>query len=73
MLTRAKKSKSAPTEVKRLGRVIENSDIDHSKSSQTKEKDCSCLCRNHQETDDEWEIEKEELLHVEINGIFQVR
>ena len=69
MRTRGKKSKSASAEVKRLGRVIENSDIDHSKSSQTKEKDCSC----HQETEDEWEIEKEELLHVEINGIFQVR
>ena len=34
--------------------------------------DCSCVCKNHQNSD-EWEVDNEELLHVEINGIFQVR
>jgi hypothetical protein len=33
-------------------------------------KDCSCVCENHQDSD-EWEVDNEELLHVEINGIFQ--
>ena len=33
--------------------------------------DCCCKCDSQQE--DEWETDTEELLHVEINGIFQVR
>ena len=32
----------------------------------------ACICDNDEYSDDEWEIDKEELLHVEINGIFQV-
>ena len=33
--------------------------------------DCCCTFDSDQE--DEWETDTEELLHVEINGIFQVR
>ena len=40
------------------------------------DKDCnrqstSCTCDSDQE--EEWETDTEELLHVEINGIFQVK
>ena len=33
-------------------------------------KDTSCTCDS--DSEDEWETDTEELLHVEINGIFQV-
>ena len=46
----------------------EHSYIEPDKSAE----DCSCLCKTHQDSD-EWEVDNEELLHVEINGIFQVR
>ena len=34
-------------------------------------KNTSCTCDS--DSEDEWETDTEELLHVEINGIFQVR
>lgn len=46
--------------------IDENSYIVPNKSAE----DCSCVCKNHQNSD-EWEVDNEELLHVEINGIFQ--
>ena len=71
MPTRANKSQRAP--LKEAKKVIDKeSDIAHSSNQESAEKECSCLCKNHQSAEDEWEIEKEELLHVEINGIFQV-
>lgn len=73
MPTRANKSQSAPLkEAKKVRGVTKHSDIYHStKPEAAGKEDCSCLCKNHQDAEDEWEVEKEELLHVEINGIFQ--
>ena len=52
-------------------------DTINSPSITTDSDNCVCVCAdNHEQLSDdssaEWEIDEEELLHVEINGIFQV-
>lgn len=71
MPTRAKKSQSAPSR-KGLIECASSSKSDSSpcKATTLPQKDCSCECDNHPDPN-EWEIDSEELLHVEINGIFQ--
>jgi len=63
MPTRARKSQSSPSQKGIKERVSSN-------KSDLSKKNCSCECENHPDPD-EWEIDNEELLHVEINGIFQ--
>ena len=70
MPTRAKKSQSSPTR-EALNECTSGVIDTHSIISDTNAEDCSCVCKKHEDSE-EWELENEELLHVEINGIFQV-
>ena len=73
MPTRAKSQKSSAQE--EAAEAKSNSSNENNSNSDTiphcKSKEDSCKCKN-QENCSEWVIDSEELLHVEINGIFQV-
>jgi hypothetical protein len=74
MPTRANKSQSiAARDAKESSGGNKNSDKCGKPDSESADQDTSpaCLCDSHEHPDDKWEIDKEELLHVEINGIFQ--
>ena len=72
MPTKRSKSPSTPLrEALQECTTSQITDVHSSLISNTSVEDCSCECKNHQNSD-EWEVDNEELLHVEINGIFQV-
>lgn len=71
MPTKRSKSPSTPLrEALKECTTSQITDVHSSLISNTSVEDCSCECKNHQNSD-EWEVDNEELLHVEINGIFQ--
>ena len=73
MPTRAKSQK--PSAQEGAAEAKSNSSNENNSNSDTiphcKTTEDSCKC-NNQENCSEWVIDSEELLHVEINGIFQV-
>lgn len=71
MPTRAKSQKPSAqaAEAKSDSSNDNNTNPDTIPHCKTTEDSCKC---NNQEDCGEWVIESEELLHVEINGIFQV-
>ena len=71
MPTRAKSQKPSAqaAEAKSDSSNDNNTNPDTIPHCKTTEDSCKC---NNQENCGEWVIESEELLHVEINGIFQV-
>ena len=73
MPTRAKSQK--PSAQEGAAEAKSNSSNENNSNSDTiphcKTSEDSCKC-NNQENCSEWVIDSEELLHVEINGIFQV-
>ena len=73
MPTRAKSQK--PSAQEEAAEAKSNSSNENNSNSDTiphcKTSEDSCKC-NNQENCSEWVIDSEELLHVEINGIFQV-
>ena len=71
MPTRASKSPSTASREALKECSSQITDIHSNIIPNTSAEDCSCVCTNHQNSD-EWEVDNEELLHVEINGIFQV-
>ena len=75
MPTRANKSQSLPArDAKESSGGNKNSDKCGRPDSESADQDTfpACLCDSQEHSDDNWEVDKEELLHVEINGIFQV-
>lgn len=70
MPTKANKSQSSPLKEATKACTSKNSVI-QSVRPESVEEDCSCSCENHRDSEEEWVVDKEELLHVEINGIFQ--
>ena len=74
MPTRAKKSQSVPARDAESSDRNINSDKCGQPDSESAGQDTfpACLCDSQEHSDDNWEVDKEELLHVEINGIFQV-